>query len=77
MVVDAPTFDAWLVEVMRQWKDVKGLQRYGQYLYNCMPNRFLGKVPHTFDPFYIERRDPHHDETIANFLNWLERHWND
>lgn len=43
-------------------------QRHGQWLYNNMPNRFVGRVPHAIDPFY-------NDENIAEFLNWLRKSW--
>ena len=63
------TYSEWLVRISYSWPlaQSQGI-RYGQYLYNSMPDRFLGVVPRGIDPFYD-------DENIVNFLNWIERHW--
>ncbi len=62
------TYSEWLLRISAEWPHKRGTQRYGQYLYNNMPDRFLGVVPRGIDPF-------HDDDNIVNFLNWIERHW--
>lgn len=62
------TYNEWITRIMAEYPHKKGTQRYGQYLYNNLPDRFIGVVPHAIDPFYD-------NGNIANFLNWLSRHW--
>jgi hypothetical protein len=62
------TYSEWITRIMSEFPHKRGTQRYGQYLYNNMPDRFLQLVPRGVDPFYD-------DNNCEMFLNWLERHW--
>lgn len=70
VAIDAETYQEWFTKVSKQWALTPAGQyeRYGQFLYNRMPDRFMGQVPHAIDPFY-------RDDNVVNFLNWLERRW--
>lgn len=66
------TFEHWLERIRNlrrnNLRDSRN-QREGQWLYNNMPNRFVGRVPKDIDPF-------NDDEKIEFFLEWLKKSWN-
>ena len=62
------TYEQWITRIMGEYPHTKGTQRYGQFLYNNLPDRFMGVVPFAIDPFYK-------DDHVEDFLNWVRRHW--
>lgn len=68
MEVIAETYDDWIATVSNLWLHRRTSERWGQFLWNRMPNRFCNRVPRGFDPFYD-------DKNVENFLLWLKEHW--
>lgn len=71
--IKADNYDHWFIQVSREWirqNPATRTERYGQFLYNRMPDRFLNKIPRALDPY-------HDNKNVGMFLYWLESHWDD
>ena len=63
------TFDEWFQEVHASYDwETSRTQRYGQYLYNSLPNRWVGNIPAAYDPFY-------NDDNVDIFLVYIKNRW--
>lgn len=70
-IPEAATFAEWKMLADRLWVEkakATGHLRYGQFLWNVLPLRFLDRVPRSYDPY-------NNEDNLERFLVWLEHRW--